>query len=120
MKRTNKTPFATYFYLISKSYKIFSSFRALLLLVIAASLFVGISCKEQEKQGSEFFSSVGDAPDNAPPLDTNLSPELNHAAVEKALLKVADWQLDREDGAASHLAFDADRAPMTFDDSPAE
>ncbi len=44
---------------------------------------------------SEFLSAVGDAPDIAPPLATDLSPELNRPAVEKAMLKVADWQLDR-------------------------
>ena len=70
-------------------------FRALFLLVASACLFVGISCNTQEKQASEFLSSVGDAPDNAPPLASDLSPDLNPASVEKSTLKVADWQLDR-------------------------
>jgi len=48
-----------------------------------------------ENTGSEFLSAVGDAPDVAPPLAADLSPELNRAAIEKAALKVADWQFDR-------------------------
>ncbi len=49
----------------------------------------------QEKTPSEFLPSVGDAPDSAPPLATDLSPALERAAIEKALMKVADWQLER-------------------------
>jgi len=50
---------------------------------------------ENEKTASEFLSSVGDSPDVTPPLALDLSPELNRVAVETAILKVADWQLDR-------------------------
>src|SRR5262249_21808437 len=48
-----------------------------------------------EKPASEFLPAVGDAPATAPPLATDLSPALERAAVEKAMLKVADWQLGR-------------------------
>jgi unsaturated rhamnogalacturonyl hydrolase len=44
------------------------------------------------KDNSRHF---GDDPDNPGPLATDLSPALNHAAVEKAMRKVADWQLAR-------------------------
>lgn len=44
---------------------------------------------------SEFLRAVGDAPDVAPALASDLSPELTRAAVEKAMTKVADWQLAR-------------------------
>lgn len=37
----------------------------------------------------------GDAPADAGPLATDLSPELTTAAIDKALRKVADWQLAR-------------------------
>jgi rhamnogalacturonyl hydrolase YesR len=37
----------------------------------------------------------GDAPADAGPLATDLSPELTPAAIDKALRKVADWQLAR-------------------------
>ena len=37
----------------------------------------------------------GDAPLDAGPLATDLSPELTPAAIDKALRKVADWQLAR-------------------------
>lgn len=38
---------------------------------------------------------LGDSPDNAGPLATNLSPAFKKQAVEAALRKVADWQLAR-------------------------
>lgn len=38
---------------------------------------------------------VGDQPDVAPPLARDLDPSLKPKAVEKALRKVADWQLQR-------------------------
>src|SRR5689334_4742441 len=44
---------------------------------------------------SEFLRAVGDAPDVALPLASDLSPELTRVAVEKAMTKVADWQLAR-------------------------
>jgi rhamnogalacturonyl hydrolase YesR len=37
----------------------------------------------------------GDAPASAGPLATDLSPALEPAAIDKALRKVADWQLER-------------------------
>jgi unsaturated rhamnogalacturonyl hydrolase len=38
---------------------------------------------------------VGDAPAQVPPLARDLSPKFKRSDVEKALRKVADWQLDR-------------------------
>ena len=38
---------------------------------------------------------VGDAPAQVPPLAKDLSPKFKRSDVEKALRKVADWQLDR-------------------------
>ena len=69
--------------------------RIVLLLAGTCALVFSVACFAQEKTLSEFLSAVGDAPDVAPPLATDLSPALNRAAVEKAVLKVADWQLDR-------------------------
>src|ERR1700743_3892555 len=40
-------------------------------------------------------SVVGDAPANAPPFAKDLSPRLRREDIEKALRKVADWQLER-------------------------
>lgn len=40
-------------------------------------------------------ASSGDAPDDPGPLATDLSPALTHAAIRKAVRKVADWQLAR-------------------------
>jgi unsaturated rhamnogalacturonyl hydrolase len=40
-------------------------------------------------------SFVGDAPAQVPPLAKDLSPKFKRSDVEKALRKVADWQLDR-------------------------
>ena len=62
-------------------------------------LFIGSSfcaaCFAFTDTPSEFLRAVGDAPDVAPPLASDLSPELTHVAVEKAVKKVADWQLAR-------------------------
>jgi unsaturated rhamnogalacturonyl hydrolase len=69
--------------------------RIVLLLAGSCGLVLCVACFAREKTPSEFLSAVGDAPDVAPPLATDLSPALNQAAVEKAVLKVADWQLDR-------------------------
>ncbi len=44
------------------------------------------------KDNSRHF---GDDPDNPGPIATDLSPGTNRAAVEKAMRKVADWQLAR-------------------------
>ena len=66
-----------------------------LLLVAASFAFFGLSFAKEKKQASEFLAAVGDAPEVAPPLATDLSPALNQAAVEKAMRKVADWQLER-------------------------
>jgi rhamnogalacturonyl hydrolase YesR len=38
---------------------------------------------------------VGDAPSQVPPLAKDLSPKFKRSDIEKALRKVADWQLDR-------------------------
>src|ERR1700690_3524766 len=40
---------------------------------------------------------VGDAPDQAPPLATDLSSSLDRRSVDKAIRRVADWQLRRLD-----------------------
>jgi unsaturated rhamnogalacturonyl hydrolase len=69
--------------------------RILFLLANAGAMFSGVPSFAQEKTPSEFLSAVGDAPDVVPPPATDLSPSLNRAAIEKATLKVADWQLDR-------------------------
>jgi rhamnogalacturonyl hydrolase YesR len=45
-----------------------------------------------DKDTSRFF---GDAPADGGPLATDLSPALKPAAIDKALRKVADWQLAR-------------------------
>ena len=37
----------------------------------------------------------GDSPVDGGPMATDLSPELTNAAVDKAMRKVADWQLTR-------------------------
>ncbi len=64
-------------------------------LTITGGVLCGVTCPAQEKPPSEFLSSVGDAPDTVLPLADDLSPALQQAAVEKALVKVADWQLER-------------------------
>ena len=64
-------------------------------LLFLACVLCSLSSAKEGKTPSEFLVAVGDAPDVAPPLATDLSPALDAAAVEKATLKVADWQLER-------------------------
>ncbi len=65
------------------------------MLPVAVCVLLGMPCRAQEKTQSEFLSFVGDAPDTAPALATDLSPALERAAVERAMMRVADWQLAR-------------------------
>jgi unsaturated rhamnogalacturonyl hydrolase len=69
--------------------------RAILILLLLANAgaLLGLASCAQERTSAE--SGLGDAPDDAPPLATDLSPQLNRAAVERAMFKVADWQLGR-------------------------
>ncbi len=73
----------------------FPVFRIFFLILVGLLLLTGAASRAQEQVQSEFLPSVGDAPDAAPPLASDLSPELERAAVEKAIIKVADWQLNR-------------------------
>ena len=73
----------------------FPVFRIFFLILAGLLLLTGAASRAQEQVQSEFLPSVGDAPDAAPPLASDLSPELERAAVEKAIIKVADWQLNR-------------------------
>jgi unsaturated rhamnogalacturonyl hydrolase len=65
-----------------------------ILLLFVASGFCP-ACFAFTETPSEFLPAVGDAPDTAPPLASDLSPELTRSAVEKAMTRVADWQLAR-------------------------
>ncbi len=68
----------------------------ILVLAQAGVLFLAeLPCYAQTNVPSQFLPAVGDAPDSAPPLATDLSPALERAAIEKAMIKVADWQLER-------------------------
>jgi unsaturated rhamnogalacturonyl hydrolase len=72
------------------------AFRDLLVVMMIVCLpFVSHAQEPDEKPASEFLPAVGDAPATAPPLAIDLSPTLERAAVEKAMLKVANWQLGR-------------------------
>jgi unsaturated rhamnogalacturonyl hydrolase len=85
----------TRYYSSSQSKSALLPLQLLLLACAASALLTGQVCQAQEKTESEFLAVVGDAPDSAPPLATDLSQALERAAVEKAITKVADWQLDR-------------------------
>jgi unsaturated rhamnogalacturonyl hydrolase len=69
-------------------------YALLLALVIAGAAQV----RPPESTGMDRLPVVGDQPDVAPPLARDLSPKLKKRAVEKAIRKVADWQLLRVEG----------------------
>lgn len=75
------------------------------LLIVALGMAAGASHAQQQyplptpamqaivdKDTSRFF---GDAPADGGPLANDLSPALQPAAIDKAMRKVADWQLER-------------------------
>lgn len=51
--------------------------------------------QEQKRIDEAIAIHIGDVPDNAGPLAKDLSPKLTPKAVEAALHKVADWELER-------------------------
>jgi len=53
---------------------------------------------QAQNPGLDRLPMVGNQPDLVPPLATDLSPELQPRAVQKAMRKVADWQLARVQG----------------------
>ena len=51
--------------------------------------------QEQTRIDEAIAQHIGDVPDNAGPLAKHLSPKLTPKAVETAIRKVGDWQLQR-------------------------
>jgi len=51
--------------------------------------------EEQKRIDEAIANHIGDVPDNAGPLEKDLSPKLTPKAVEAAIRKVADWELQR-------------------------
>jgi rhamnogalacturonyl hydrolase YesR len=51
--------------------------------------------QEQKRIDEAIANHIGDIPEDAGPLAKDLSPKLNSKAVEKAIRKVADWELER-------------------------
>jgi unsaturated rhamnogalacturonyl hydrolase len=51
--------------------------------------------EEQKRIDESIANHIGDVPDNAGPLAKGLSPKLASKAVEVAIRKVADWELQR-------------------------
>lgn len=51
--------------------------------------------EEQKRMKQDIASHIGDTPDDAGPLATDLSSKIKPRAVEAAMRKVADWQLKR-------------------------
>ncbi|HVP56258.1 MAG TPA: glycoside hydrolase family 88 protein, partial [Candidatus Eisenbacteria bacterium] len=43
-------------------------------------------------------AAAGDQPDDPGPLARDLSPKLKRPAIQKAMKKVADWQLKQSEG----------------------
>jgi unsaturated rhamnogalacturonyl hydrolase len=69
-------------------------FRAGMAALSGAAL-LAVFAPAQSPSELEKNKGVGDSPDAAPPLATDLRPDLTHAAVRAAMRKVADWQLER-------------------------
>ena len=66
--------------------------QARLLLALAVSLIAHLAPAQQPAEPAP----PGDAPANAGPLATDLSPALTRRDMGKAMRRVADWQLGRD------------------------
>lgn len=66
--------------------------------VLAVVLASTAQLRPPETAGPDRGPVVGDQPDVAPSLAKDLSPKLKKPAVEKAIRRVADWQLARVQG----------------------
>lgn len=68
--------------------------RAGMVALVGAAL-LAVFAPAQTPSELEKNKGVGDSPDTALPLATDLRPDLTHDAVRPAMRKVADWQLER-------------------------
>jgi rhamnogalacturonyl hydrolase YesR len=62
---------------------------------LAGAVLLAVFAPAQSPSELEKNKGVGDSPDTAPPLATDLRPDLTHDAIRAAMRKVADWQLER-------------------------
>jgi len=65
------------------------------LVVLVGATALAVFAPAQVSSELEKNKGVGDSPDVAPALATDLRPDLTHTAVRAAMRKVADWQLER-------------------------
>jgi unsaturated rhamnogalacturonyl hydrolase len=69
-------------------------YRAAWVALVGATV-LAVFAPAQNPTELEKNQGVGDSPEAAPPLATDLKPDLTHDAVRAAMRKVADWQLER-------------------------
>jgi unsaturated rhamnogalacturonyl hydrolase len=69
-------------------------YRAGLVALVGATA-LAVFAPAQSSSELDKNKGVGDSPDVAPALATELRPDLTHDAVRAAMRKVADWQLER-------------------------
>jgi rhamnogalacturonyl hydrolase YesR len=62
---------------------------------LAGAALLAVFAPAQSPSELEKNKGAGDSPETAPPLATDLRPDLTHDAVRAAIRKVADWQLER-------------------------
>jgi unsaturated rhamnogalacturonyl hydrolase len=69
-------------------------YRAGVATLVGATV-LAVFATAQDSSELEKNKGVGDNPDVAPALATDLRPDLTHDAIRAAMRKVADWQLER-------------------------
>src|SRR4051812_39058966 len=63
--------------------------------IVLATIGLFVAVASAQPSDPARLPVVGDQPEVALPLATDISPSLNSAEVKKAIRKVADWQLNR-------------------------
>lgn len=75
--------------------------KKLLLTILLLAIVASFSTRSFAQNPAPILderAAAGDEPDNPGPLATDLDPNLNRAAILKAMTKVADWQLHHSEG----------------------
>ncbi|HUB78128.1 MAG TPA: glycoside hydrolase family 88 protein [Bryobacteraceae bacterium] len=62
---------------------------------LLGAVLLAVFAPAQTPSELEKNKGIGDSPDAAPPIATDLRPGLRHDAVRAAMREVADWQLER-------------------------
>ena len=85
-------------------------YRAGMVALVGATV-LAVFAPAQDSSELEKNKGVGDNPDTAPAIATDLHPDLTHDAIRAAMRKVADWQLERATDVLKGVLLYSQRTP---------